>query len=134
MPIHQITWQQALPIRHAVLWPDKEPDYCRVEGDDMAWHFGYFKDAQLVSVASVFPDEAGARLRKFATLNEYQGHGIGSGLLRHLIEDIRARGIDKLWCDARASAASFYQRAGMQICGDEFSKNQIPHIRLELIF
>lgn len=58
MQIQKITWQATLPIRHHVLWPNKTPDFCRVQGDEKAYHFGGFIDAQLIGVISLYYDSA----------------------------------------------------------------------------
>ncbi len=51
--IKPISYLETYPIRHEVMWPDKELSYIHVEGDKEADHFGYFKDNILVSVISV---------------------------------------------------------------------------------
>lgn len=106
--IKKITWQETIPIRHEVLWPNKTPEFCHVEGDELAQHFGLFIDECLVSVASIYLDNGAARLRKFATLNHYQGRGYGTALLQHILEALKADGVRLFWCDARESAIGFY--------------------------
>ncbi len=78
MEVKKITWEETIPIRHQVLWPDKNPEFCIVEGDARALHYGIFLEAELVCVASIYVSENPARLRKFATLQEYQNQGVGS--------------------------------------------------------
>ncbi len=46
--IDKITWQDAMPIRHQVLWANKPIEHCQVEGDEEAEHFGAFVDNVLV--------------------------------------------------------------------------------------
>ncbi len=46
--IDKITWQDAMPIRHQVLWANKPIEHCKVEGDEEAEHFGAFVDSVLV--------------------------------------------------------------------------------------
>lgn len=102
--IVKLHWQDTLAIRQEVLWPDKPREFCHVEGDETAWHYGgYIKDASiektLVCVASIYPDSnnidsntrhaSKARLRKFATLSDYQNQGIGSLVLKHIIEELK---------------------------------------------
>ena len=80
--IRRITVEAALPIRHRVLWPNKTMEECRVEDDEGGEHFGVFINETLVCVASIFMTEPfstalfskkqqTARLRKFATIEEY---------------------------------------------------------------
>ncbi len=130
MHIQDITWQETISIRHQVLWPDKNSSFCHVDGDETAWHAGVFMDAELVSVASVFPDGNCARLRKFATLAQYQGQGLGSALLTHMITRVRDAGCVYFWCDARASAMEFYRKFGLQTEGDVFYKGAVSYFRM----
>lgn len=130
MQIQNITWQDTIAIRHRVLWPGESPAFCQVEGDETAWHFGVFLNGELVSVASVFSDGDGARLRKFATLTECQGKGIGSALLRHVLTVVQEAGFTHFWCDARESASGFYQKFGLRTEGCVFYKGDVPYSRM----
>ena len=69
MEIVELTWQDTIPVRHQVLWPNELPEFCIVEGDQEALHFGVIVDNIIVSVASLYIDANSARLRKFATLS-----------------------------------------------------------------
>ncbi len=71
LTIRDIDWQDALPVRHEVLWPDKPVLFSRVDGDESATHYGAFTEEKLVCVASIYRSEDSARLRKFATLPDY---------------------------------------------------------------
>lgn len=105
--IRKITIKQALPIRKEAMYPDKPLDYCSVEGDDFALHYGYFKDDMCVACISSFSGTPN-QLRKFACLPEYQGQGIGSELLSTLLR-ITEKPI-KL--NARVEKSTFYQKFG----------------------
>jgi len=113
--IRRIGIEDSIPIRHIVLWPDEPIEFCRVPEDDKGEHFGGFVAGNLVCVASLFDDGMGGmRLRKFATLAAMQGQGIGTAMLRHLIAQLRERGVRRFWCDARCSVTAFYERFGMR--------------------
>lgn len=129
-----VQWQQTLAIRHQVLWPGKSESFCRVEGDESAWHLGALIDDQLVSVASVFFEGSTARLRKFATLAAYQKQGIGSAVLQRIVDELPSRSVRYFWCDARESALGFYQRFGMKPEGQRFYKGDIPYFRMGFWF
>lgn len=130
MKIQKVDLQQVLPIRQRVLWPDKPISFCQVANDDTASHFGGFIDQMLVCVASVYIDGNEARLRKFATLVEYQGQGVGSGLLRHVLDQLAFHNVDYFWCDARTSAVDFYRRFGLQVEGGEFEKSGVMYCKM----
>ena len=101
----------------------------------------YFFDKNLVCVASVYlhtvTDIEGkciqsARLRKFATLPNYQKQGVGSFLLNHIIHSLKTQDIDRFWCDARESAMPFYQRFGLVTEGERFYKGDIPYFKMQV--
>jgi GNAT superfamily N-acetyltransferase len=73
-----------------------------------------------------------ARFRKFATRPDCQRQGVGTQLLNQVIEEARKLGAHILWCDARLSAADFYQRFGMEPEGDVFYKGPIPYSKYAL--
>lgn len=130
--IRQIQWREAIALRHAVLWPNKEPGFCHVEGDEGAWHFGAFLVGKLIAVASVYPDEQSARLRKFAISPEYQGKGIGTKMLNHILAELRAESVTQFWCDARQSAVGFYERFGLRSFGERFYKGEVPYFKMSI--
>ncbi|MFA0442958.1 GNAT family N-acetyltransferase [Vibrio sp. 10N.286.49.C2] len=132
MDIQPITTAEVLPIRHQVLWPNKSPSFCEVEGDEYATHYGAFVGGKLVCVASVYRNADEARLRKFATLSEYQGQGIGTKVIERLVCDLQLATVRYFWCDARTSAVSFYQHFGLRIEGDEFQKSGVSYFKMSV--
>ena len=58
-----------------------------------------------------------------------QGTGLGAMLLRDAIDRCRSLGASVLWCNARDSAARFYERLGFVQEGDGFitTTTQLPH-------
>lgn len=135
LTLKPIAAEDTLALRHSVLWPDKPFDYVRLPDDEDGFHLGGFVDGELVSVISLFVTEGDettprmARFRKFATAPAHQGRGIGTQLLNHVIEQARHRGATHIWCDARLTAAGFYERFGMRAEGDVFHKGPIPYSR-----
>ncbi len=122
---------QTYALRHAVLWPDKPLAYVQLPDDEAGLHYGALVDGEVRAVISLFVGNDGvARFRKFATDPAWQGRGLGSALLRHVLAEARARGARTLWCDARQSTLAFYQRFGLAPEGDVFYKGDIPYVRL----
>jgi len=132
MVIRNISWEETIPLRQSVLWPTKPPEYCHVEGDQGALHFGAFTNDELVCVASVYLKSDKARLRKFATNADYQGQGIGSKMLKSILHSLKDTNAKTFWCDARESALGFYQRFGMQANGERFYKSDISYFKMEV--
>lgn len=130
MQIIEVNWTETIAIRHRVLWPNKPPEFCKVSGDEQALHFAARTDNQLISVASIYLDKDKARLRKFATLTEFQGQGVGTKLLTFIIERLKQLDIDYLWFDARQSALPFYQRLGFESYGKVFYKSDVAYLKM----
>ena len=129
--IQPIDAAQTYALRHAVLWPDKPLAYVQLPEDAAGQHFGAFVEGALVAVISLFIGADGvARFRKFATEPAWQGRGLGTALLRHVIAQAQAQGASQLWCDARQRALPFYQRFGLAPVGEVFYKDEVPYVRL----
>ncbi len=130
--IKQIEAKQAWPIRHKVMYPEKEFDGIKLPNDAEGLHFGLFEYDQLISVVSFFNDGDSAQFRKFATLDEKQGGGYGSKLLKFIIDYCKTSGIKKLWCNARKSALGFYKKFGFVETGKTFSDGDQNFAIIEL--
>jgi len=134
LTIVKLSANETLSLRHTVLWPNEPLDFCKVEGDEDALHYGIEHDRKLICVASIFITGNSARLRKFATLVEFQGQGIGSFLIEHILLVLQEKNIKTFWCDARQKASSFYERLKMKSKGEVFYKADIPYIVMERTF
>jgi len=130
--IRIIALDDALPIRHCVLWPDKPISFCKVDGDEVATHYGVYLNDALVTVASIYIDGRVARLRKFATLVGFQGRGMGSQLISYIITELEQSDVEIFWCDARTTAVGFYKKFGMETQGDEFLKSATSYIKMKV--
>lgn len=128
--IRPIDYPQTYALRHAVLWPDKPPEYVCLDDDPVGHHFGAFSGNELVAVISLFVSNGVGRFRKFATHPPCQRLGIGTQLLHQVIAEARRLGAVSLWCDSRLDAADFYRKFGMQPEGDLFYKGPILYIRM----
>lgn len=121
-----------MPIRQKVLWPNKYMDFCKVEGDEIADHYGVYVDDLLVCVASIYITKNRARLRKFAILKEFQGKGIGTKLIHHILEKLKIEDIEYFWCDARKDAIGFYEKFEMKKIGDIFFKFEVSYYKMQV--
>jgi predicted GNAT family N-acyltransferase len=79
------------------------------------------------------PWRPGARaawqLRGMATDPAVRGSGAGRALLAAGLAGVAARGGDLVWCDARTTAAGFYERAGFTVVAGPYDKPGIgPHL------
>ena len=89
-----------------------------VDNDRDGLHFGVYDQGQLVTVVSLFLGGESAQFRKLATLPAAQGKGYGKAVLAHLASVCQKERIKLLWCNARDTAASFYDKLGYIKKGD----------------
>ena len=69
------------------------------------------------------------QLRGMATDETVRGNGAGRAMVEGGLARVADRGGDLVWCDARTSAAGFYERMGFTVVTDEFDKPGIgPHV------
>ena len=124
----EATW----PIRHQVMWPDRNLNYVKLPNDSEGMHYGLYQGETLLSVVSLFVKDDEAQFRKFATLAKQQGKGLGSQLLEHLIDEAKRQGVKRLWCNARVDKTGFYERFGMTTTNQTFSKGGIDYVIMEV--
>ena len=126
--IREIKAEDIYPIRHEVMWPDKNIDFVKIDDDTEGVHFGLFDDGILVSIVSLFLKKDGVQFRKFATLTAYQGRGYGTKLLNYVFQYFENQGVKKIWCNARSNKAAFYARFGMLETDRRFVKEGIAYV------
>lgn len=140
--IRPISAAETIEVRWPVLRPGYPRESAIFAGDDDQGtrHLGAFdENGTLVGVASIYPvpmpgkeSVANAwQLRGMATLPAVRGAGHGGKLVAACVESARAAGGHLLWCNARTSAATFYQKHGWEILGAEFEIPSVgPHYRM----
>lgn len=132
--IQPISPAQTWPIRHLVMWPNQPLEYVMLEEDQHGEHFGLFQNDQLVSIVSVFTEGKEAQFRKFATLQRYQGQGLGTQLLSYVFDEMQNRSISRIWCNARSEKAGFYARFGMRQTDATFQKGGLDYVIMDRYF
>lgn len=123
-----LTWN----IRHQVMYPDLPYDAIKLENDENGIHFGLYVDDQLTAVVSLFNNGKVTQFRKFATLTSAQGKGYGTLLLTYIINYAKNMGSEKIWCNARVSAAGFYTKFGFIQTNQRSVSNGIDFVIMEL--
>jgi predicted GNAT family N-acyltransferase len=133
--VKQISAEQTYEIRREIL--RKNISLTEKNDDDLlntAYHFGGFVHEKLVGIATFIQNDSEFfegyqyRLRGMATLEEYQGNGIGKIVLKESIKFLKEKDVQVLWCNARTNALNFYQKLGFNTIGAEFDIHLIgPH-------
>ncbi|MGE3232262.1 MAG: GNAT family N-acetyltransferase [Thermoleophilia bacterium] len=118
-------------LRERVLRPGQSPQELVYPGDDHpdALHAAVRDraDGAILGVATVAPEghptdprPGDWRLRGMATAPQARGRGLGAALLGACLDHARARGGERVWCNARGTAEGFYLRAGFAPEGGRF--------------
>ncbi|HET7570511.1 MAG TPA: GNAT family N-acetyltransferase [Gammaproteobacteria bacterium] len=74
----------------------------------------------------------GGKIGRMAVLPEWRDRGVGSALLRFLIDIAQSRGCTECRLDAQIRAMGFYHRHGFTAEGEEFLDANIPHRHMRL--
>ncbi|MEJ2345323.1 MAG: GNAT family N-acetyltransferase [Gammaproteobacteria bacterium] len=82
---------------------------------------------EVVGTARMLAD---GHIGRMAVLPAWRGRGVGSALLRALLEEARRRGIEHPFLHAQTTAVGFYLRHGFAIAGNEFIDAGIPHVAM----
>lgn len=131
MKIREITKEETWPIRQKVMWPTKPINFVKLKEDEIGKHYGLFMEEELISVVSLFIKKDNAQFRKFATLEKMQRKGYGGKLLSFLFEQANQAGVNRIWCNARKSKVSFYEKFGMCETNEQFEKEGISYVIME---
>lgn len=84
---------------------------------------------QLVGIARLTPD---GHVGRMAVLPAWRGRGIGSALLRAVLQRARDKGLGVVSLHAQTHAIPFYARIGFRAEGEVFMEAGIPHRRMFL--
>ena len=133
MKIEAIKASETWEIRHKVMWPDQPFEFVQLEEDNLGLHFGVFDKDKLVSIVSCFIIGNEMQFRKLATLQDYQGRGIATLLLHHILKLAKDKGLGKVWCNARTNKKSFYEKFGMRDTGMTFIKSNQKFSIMEIL-
>jgi predicted GNAT family N-acyltransferase len=76
---------------------------------------------------------AAGKIGRIAVLAGERGRGIGTLILRRLLEEARRLGIREPYLHAQVQAVPFYEKLGFERKGGEFDEAGIPHVRMSLV-
>ena len=135
--VDEVPAEVTYALRGAVLRPDGGEITWAGDEDPSTFHLAA-RDAHsaVVGVVRFSPaacpwrDAASPwQLRGMATEPALRGAGVGRELVVDGLARVAARGGDLVWCDARVTAAGFYERMGFTVVTGEFDKPGIgPHV------
>lgn len=92
--------------------------------DAQCVHAVYFAGTKAVGTARLLPN---GHIGRMAVLKDWRGRGVGSAMLRRLMEKARSRGDREVVLSAQVHAAAFYRAHGFMEEGPEYLEAGIPH-------
>lgn len=141
MKFELLAFQETLHLRQKVLRPGKPIESCTFENDNIesTQHLGAFFENELVGIISLFRKkhhffevENQIQLRGMAIEPHVQKKGLGQKLLHEAIKLTETD--DLIWCNARVSASTFYQKNSFIKVSDVFNiENVGPHVVMKYI-
>ncbi len=139
--VRRVPIERTIALRKAVLRPylaADEPYSCPDDHLPETVSLGALTvDDELIGAARITPelppfgatDERSWRLRGMAARPDVRNIGVGSALLAGLIAHISGAGGGVLWCNARITARSLYERGGLEPWGEVWHEPEIgPHV------
>lgn len=98
-----------------------------------AEHVLGLEDGRAVGTARAVPYDGALKVGRVAVLQRARGRGYGAALIRHFVDEARARGVSHVVLDAQTDAMGFYERLGFAAEGPVFDDAGIPHRRMTLV-
>jgi predicted GNAT family N-acyltransferase len=136
--VRRAQWRRDLPalraVREAVFVVEQHVplELERDEFDEVSLHaLAETPAGEAIGTGRLLPD---GHIARMAVLREWRGSGVGSALLRHLVQAAREAGLPGVVLHAQSQALEFYRRHGFRPEGQEFLEAGIPHqvMRLKL--
>ena len=135
--IRKVDAKKVRPLRHAELRKGQDFSTTSYLEDYKVdtFHMVCIVDEKIVTCATFYPEkstkiksENAYRLRGMATDSNFQRKGYATDLMIESFKELKEKGTDLLWCNARLVAVSFYESLGFKITGELFNIEGIgPH-------
>ena len=107
---------------------DRELEYDHEE--ESHFYLLYF-NGKPVATARWRETDKGIKLERFAMLKEFRNKGLGSELLKAVLQDVRNLK-RTIYLHSQLMAVSYYEMAGFKKVGDIFTEAGIEHYLMEL--
>jgi phosphoribosylformimino-5-aminoimidazole carboxamide ribotide isomerase len=131
MSVQPVPLNEVWAMRQAVMYPQESISFVQLEDDNAGLHWGLYEEGELVSVISLFDRDNAIQFRKFATRTDMQRKGLGTILLKHVMDWAYSNGKKSIWCNARLTATAIYKKFGMQAVGKTWQKWGLDFIKME---
>ncbi|MEO8330470.1 MAG: GNAT family N-acetyltransferase [Candidatus Nanopelagicales bacterium] len=132
--IVRVDAEQVWPLRRRILRPgmSEQASIYPQDHEEMTHHWAIFDTDVVVACLTQFPERYDNRhawrLRGMAVDPAFQGGGFGTALFEKARQVVVAEGAEIFWCNARVSAAEFYEKLGFELIGPVFlTEPGVPH-------
>lgn len=106
-----------------------DPDL-EIDGKDPeCLHAVAFMAGKAVGTGRLLPD---GHIGRMAVLSDFRSRGVGSAIVRELIEAAKERGLRRVDLSSQVHAKPFYERFGFQTRGAPFFEAGIEHVHMYL--
>jgi len=134
MLIKRVTSEDCYELRESILRPGQpKENWTFVEDNNLRTiHLAVEQEGEIIAIVSLLPEANPDcpnhpwRLRGMAVKEDLRGQGVGQLLLEELVAMVE----EGVWCTARKNVQAFYAKNGFEIFGDEFTMNEMPHVRM----
>ncbi len=121
---------ELLAVRRAVFIEEqKVPESIEIDGEDPDCYHVLACDEGGSPIGTARMDRTG-KIGRMAVLAEYRGMGVGTKMLRAIIDRGKSKGITDFHLSAQISAIGFYSKMGFEAYGEEFQEAGITHINM----
>lgn len=72
----------------------------------------------------------GAKMERFAVLNEHRGKGVGEELVKYVLNELKEN--EFVYLNAQETVIEFYEKFGFKTVGHRFYEANIPHKKMVL--
>ncbi len=121
---------ELISVRRAVFIEEqKVPESIEIDGKDPDCLHVLACDGAGNAIGSARLTKSG-KIGRMAVLPEYRGRGVGTKMLRAIIDCGISKGIADFHLSAQISAVGFYEKMGFEPYGDEFQEAGIKHINM----
>ena len=76
--------------------------------------------------------KADGQIGRMAVLPDYRNHGIGTKLLKLILQDAAVKNLSQLYLHAQVEAITFYQKQGFIAQGEVFYEADIAHRKMNI--
>jgi predicted GNAT family N-acyltransferase len=108
---------------------DEEEEYDEFE--QASHHYLATDESGALGTARWRITDKGCKLERFAVLAEGRNKGVGSAILKQVLQDVPRD--KKIYLHAQLSAMDFYARHGFVAFGEEFTEANIRHRKMQWI-